>query len=265
MLSYSYFIYLTDGSCRFSLPAPCAFKFRIKYNDKFLTPQAFPSLSLSLSRKIVWNQGDAASHSGTMFSWNTTATSATVTSGATDLRGEPDHWGHYKGALQYCGSLSFVSLPESLKNIGVCSFFCCESLTEISLPSQLCQIEQRAFQGCSGLAAITLPKLIASLPSSVFEGCTSLRSVTVLSPNFKKIESSAFFNCQGLSVITFRNGLRCLPEVADTSFSHCPDDLCLEVQEEDGSNANRDIIDALLARLREIKVTAAFEREISSC
>jgi hypothetical protein len=50
-----------------------------------------------------------------------------------------------------CGSLTSITIPNSVTTIGEAAFFSCTGLTGITIPNGVTSIERDAFRGCTGL------------------------------------------------------------------------------------------------------------------
>ncbi len=87
--------------------------------------------------------------------------------------------GGFVGAFQY-GSVTSVTLPNSVTNLGAKAFFLCGSLTNVAFGTGVTSIGTDAFGGCSGLTSITLPASLTSLSGAAFIGCTGLTGVYFL-------------------------------------------------------------------------------------
>ena len=108
-------------------------------------------------------------------------------------------WGSVKEIMGFafnsCTSLTNISLPNGITNIGVNAFTNCTSLKSVSLPDSITGIGTGMFSGCTSLTNISLPNSITSIGGSAFFGCTSLTNVSL--PNsITTIGDSAFYNCQ---------------------------------------------------------------------
>ncbi len=88
-------------------------------------------------------------------------------------------------AFSYCISLTGLSLPHSLKNIGISAFGDCNMLTEVILHDGLERIENYAFEKCTSLREIVLPKGIKFVGKRVFSGC---KNITVYCEEYSKPE-----------------------------------------------------------------------------
>ena len=56
---------------------------------------------------------------------------------------------------------------------------CCSTLSSITIPDSVTEIGANAFANCSGLTSVTIPDSVTSIGTAAFWGCTSLISVTV--------------------------------------------------------------------------------------
>ena len=83
-------------------------------------------------------------------------------------------------ALQGIGSITYITLPESLTKIGRNAFQYCSGLTSIAIPSNCTYIGEYAFSGCTSVTSITLSSSLTKIESAngdsvatVFAGCSS--------------------------------------------------------------------------------------------
>ena len=164
--------------------------------------------------------------------WYTTTDNAKVNISATDN----NTYSNGKGVItfsndlseipekmfQNCKTLSSVTLPKSIRTIGISAFQGCSALssvtmqdgvtsignyafnqctfTEITLPNTLTEIATSAFASCTKLTTITIPNSVTSLGRNVFQSCSVLTSVTI-SDNLEKVENSVFYLCKKLAEI----------------------------------------------------------------
>jgi len=140
---------------------------------------------------------------------------------------------NYYGAFVGC-RFTAITLPESVKIIGMYAFYNCKRLVQISLPAGLTEIRQGAFGNnqsgiksalksislpaglkiigksaftSSGLTSITIPGSVKDLEYGTFTGCGSLQSV-VLEVGVENIGEQAFWGCYNLKNITLPAGLK---------------------------------------------------------
>lgn len=70
-----------------------------------------------------------------------------------------------------------VSLPSTVKYIGVSAFDGCKYISELILPGQLEQIGKYAFEYCTGINNISLPSTLDSIGHGSFFNCTALKTI----------------------------------------------------------------------------------------
>lgn len=70
-----------------------------------------------------------------------------------------------------------ISLPNSVKYIGLHAFEKCYGLTSIELPENLWSIDSYAFAQCWNLKTITLGERVSIIGSGAFEDCRSLLNI----------------------------------------------------------------------------------------
>ena len=90
-----------------------------------------------------------------------------------------------------------VTLPDTVKEIGIYAFTDCTQLQQISFPSSLRSVGEYAFAKCRSLAKVTWPGNINKLPNAVFDNCDSLGTVAI-EEGVTEIGDSAFSFCPKL-------------------------------------------------------------------
>ena len=83
----------------------------------------------------------------------------------------------YRGAFQYCDSLTSIVIPDSVMRIREAAFENCTSLTSIEIPDSVTSIGNMAFYGCSSLTSVTIHDSVTSISSYAFKNCKSLTSI----------------------------------------------------------------------------------------
>ena len=121
-----------------------------------------------------------------------------------------------------CKSLKDITLPPSLKSIGISAFDMCESLTCMVIPSSVRLIGKSAFESCTNLAqvlfdnksrvkkigpkafyeccaleAFTLPCTVAQIYRGTFGRCSRLKTM-IMPPSLTAIRHGAFEHCHSL-------------------------------------------------------------------
>ena len=111
----------------------------------------------------------------------------------------------------YEGDVKEIVIEEGVTEIPRYFFGdCVGSLTTLSLPQSLETIGVGAFKGCASLASLDLPEGVATIEGRAFEGCTSLKSL-VIKRNITFSGSVSPFHGSGIENITFRNGVTEIP------------------------------------------------------
>jgi hypothetical protein len=104
-------------------------------------------------------------------------------------------------AFFFCTSLTNVTISNSVTNIGYYSFGDCRNLTIMTIPEGVTTLGEGAFYACIKLRSVTIPGSVASMGNYVFASCTSLTNVSSLG-NVTSIGDYAFNDCSGLTKIT---------------------------------------------------------------
>ncbi|HOC33032.1 MAG TPA: leucine-rich repeat protein [Ruminococcus flavefaciens] len=94
-------------------------------------------------------------------------------------------------------TLENVSLPDSLKEIGVSSFSECSGLKSIDIPENVTLIGDWAFAGCNNIDELVLPEKLETIGNEAFCGMDSLTSA-VLPASVKKVGYELFGYCNNL-------------------------------------------------------------------
>ncbi len=68
-------------------------------------------------------------------------------------------------------SLTSISIPNSVINIGNEAFIGCNILSSIFIPDSVTSIGDRAFSGCKNLININIPNSVKTIGEQAFEGC----------------------------------------------------------------------------------------------
>lgn len=108
-----------------------------------------------------------------------------------------------------------VTIPESVRAIGVTAFYDNQSLKSVTLSNSMESISQSLFNYCQKLAVVHGGKNVKIVNQSAFSNCDSLRSISDITP--VTINSSAFFNCRKLESLNFSR----IKSIGYESFYQC--------------------------------------------
>ncbi len=117
-------------------------------------------------------------------------------------------------------SLTSITIPNSVENIGNYAFTACYSLDSIIIPNSVISIGDNAFYNCKNLTSITIPNSVTTIGNKAFKYCSSLISILIPN-NVTSIGKEAFYDCDSLTSVEW-NAKNCAD--FDTSsgspFSH---------------------------------------------
>lgn len=147
------------------------------------------------------------------------------------------------GAFYGCYTLSKVTLPDSMREIGDYAFYGCKNLKEAVLPESVMHIGDRAFAMCSTLTVLNIPSGIDTIGDSafsltpwyddllyhrdliIFNGrlydagrrCTG----DIVIPDYVvSVADYAFYACDGLKTVVIPESVQ---SVGACAFCDCPD------------------------------------------
>lgn len=103
------------------------------------------------------------------------------------------------GAFFNC-SITSITLPDNIKNIGESAFFRCYKLLDVKLGNSVTSIGNYAFSNCENISNIILPDSVENLGVNAFYSCSSLSNITIPA-SVTSIGKYAFSNCKNLSEI----------------------------------------------------------------
>ena len=121
------------------------------------------------------------------------------------------------GAFFRNPNLMHVSTPDSLKEIGCCTFAECSQLKLFDPSPNITKIGCAAFASCRQLLPFRIPEFVTEIKSHTFEMCKTLNKL-LLPKNLEFIGNWAFAGCDHIPDITLPNGLKSIGYMA---FAYC--------------------------------------------
>ena len=97
-------------------------------------------------------------------------------------------------------SITSITIPNGVKNIGSFAFSCCSSLTSVTIGNNVQLIDSAAFSNCLSLTSITIPNSVMNIEYCAFSACLSLESVNI-GNNLVRVGDGAFNSCNSLKYI----------------------------------------------------------------
>lgn len=95
--------------------------------------------------------------------------------------------------------LEEITIPDTVKNLGVGAFSGCEKLKKIKLSSVTTVIPNSAFNNCRSLESITLPNTVKEIGGYAFYRCNNLKKITI-PDTVKEIGYYTFRECPNLTI-----------------------------------------------------------------
>lgn len=114
-------------------------------------------------------------------------------------------------------NMTYITIPDSVINIGATAFRKCSALKSITIPSNVTTIGKSAFSNCTALQSITIPSSVTSIGSFAFSECHVLESITI-PDSVTSIDRATFSQCHALKSITIPNTVT---SIGNSAFTQC--------------------------------------------
>ena len=126
-----------------------------------------------------------------------------------------------KSAFNGQSEFNYVTIPDSVLDIGDRAFFRCDNLMGVIMGSGVMRIGDSAFSGCGLLGDVTIPDNVTSIGASAFSHCGIGGDLTIPG-GVANIGDSAFSDCAYLQHVALGDGV--------TNIGMRPFRACTELQ-----------------------------------
>ena len=182
---------------------------KIYLGDTLLYPQTVtPKLTayysdgsvyqLSCNTSTTLTQSEVRAHTTSY----TAMTSVVVGDCVTTIGQNAFRMGNYTAG----GSLSSITLSNSVKTINTQAFSFNSALKTFEMPNNVTSLGNSVFYYCTSLSSVTLSQNITGISSGLFKECESLKSVVIPS-GVTSIGQTAFYNCKNLASLEIPNSV----------------------------------------------------------
>ena len=133
-----------------------------------------------------------------------------------------------EGAFRNCKKLTFISIPNTVSEIGDYAFADCTNLSSVTLPEDLTKIGNYVFQNCMKLRMIILPETVTMIGDYAFYGCDDLVKLP-FPDGLVVIGAGAFDSCESLTEVTIPASVT---QIGERAFYNCKRLKNFQVDEE---------------------------------
>lgn len=120
-------------------------------------------------------------------------------------------------AFAECANITSVNIGNSVKSLGLGTFYRCSSLEHVTIGESVEYIGAWAFESCVNLWYIVIPNSVQTIGESAFSYCTNLVQV-LIGDGVKSIGDFAFQGCQSLCYLDLGNSVE---EIGRQAFCYC--------------------------------------------
>lgn len=111
-------------------------------------------------------------------------------------------------AFGWTSNLIQITLPKSIKSLGVLAFNRCGNLESVTFEEgiNITNLEARAFEECRNLSTINFANSMTTISERMFKYCNAL-TILNLPTSLKTIGDEAFYNCNQITTIVVPSGV----------------------------------------------------------
>lgn len=100
-------------------------------------------------------------------------------------------------AFCQCANLISVTIPDTVKSIGVGAFGECNKIKTVIISKRISCVSDAVFAGCANLTDVSIPEGVESIGEGAFSDCSRLTAV-IIPDSVTQIKDSAFSGCTDL-------------------------------------------------------------------
>ena len=122
-------------------------------------------------------------------------------------------------AFNYIQSLTEVTMPDTITEIGEYAFYHCGLQGVLTLPASLTSLERSAFSECRTITSVVIPDSLAEMGEYVFYDCLALQKAQIgENCALTGVPEAAFTNCKVLENIDLSAGIT---SIGSNAFRGC--------------------------------------------
>lgn len=112
-----------------------------------------------------------------------------------------------------CENLIDIELPDSVKSLGIRTFYGCNKLKSVRFGNGLTGIPEYTLYKCEALQSVVLPSGVETIGRYAFRGCTALEKID-FGTALKDVGAFAFYGCTSMTSVKLPSGVQSIGEFA---------------------------------------------------
>ena len=110
-------------------------------------------------------------------------------------------------AFYKCKNITRITIPNSVTEMGICTFCYCSNLKSINIPDGVTKIGYRLFECCSSLTNISIPEGVTNIEKYAFQACGNLTYIDINKNNKNYVSiDGILFNKDKTTLICYPAG-----------------------------------------------------------